>query len=85
MWQSDSWRAVGLGSYFAVLEEGQVAAGDAIQLIERDEHNVTVADVVKLYRRDATNQDILRRVSELPSLPNSWREYFRKRLWNPDN
>src|SRR5690242_13752536 len=37
-----------------------------------------------LYREDAANQELLHRVSELPSLPNSWREYFRKRLWNPD-
>ena len=73
------------GFYFAVAEEGEVAAGDSIELLERDEHNVTVADVVSLYRRDATNQDMLRRVSELPSLPESWRDYFRKRLWNPDD
>jgi hypothetical protein len=26
----------------------------------------------------------LHRVSELPALPESWREYFRKRLWDPD-
>jgi MOSC domain-containing protein YiiM len=73
------------GFYFAVLKEGEVAAGDSIKLIEGDEHNIPVADVVNLYRGDATNQDLLRRVSELPSLPNSWREYFRKRLWNPDD
>src|SRR5262249_37063150 len=52
---------------------------------ERDEHGVTVADIVNLYRGDANNQDTIRRVSELPSLPNNWREYFRKRLWNPDD
>src|SRR2546425_6280602 len=73
------------GFYFAVLKEGEVAAGDSIELIEGDEHNIPVADVVNLYRGDATNQDLLRRVSELPSLPNSWREYFHKRLWNPDD
>jgi MOSC domain-containing protein YiiM len=73
------------GFYFAVLKEGEVAAGDSIELIEADERNIPVADVVNLYRGDATNQDLLRRVSELPSLPNSWREYFRKRLWNPDD
>jgi MOSC domain-containing protein YiiM len=73
------------GFYFAVLKEGEVAAGDSIELLKQDEHNVTVADVVNLYRRDATNQDMLRRVSELPSLPSNWREYFRKRLWNPDD
>jgi MOSC domain-containing protein YiiM len=73
------------GFYFAVLKEGEVAAGDSIELLERDEHNIPVADVVNLYRGDASNQELLRRVSELPSLPNSWREYFRKRLWNPDD
>ena len=73
------------GFYFAVLKEGEVAAGDSIETLEKDEHNIPVADVVNLYRGDAGNQDLLRRVSELPSLPNSWREYFRKRLWNPDD
>jgi MOSC domain-containing protein YiiM len=72
------------GFYFAVLQEGEVAAGDSIELLERDEHNIPVADVVNLYRGDATNQKLLRRVSKLPSLPESWRDYFRKRLWDPD-
>jgi MOSC domain-containing protein YiiM len=73
------------GFYFAVQKEGEVGAGDSIELLKRDEHGITVADIVNLYRRDATNQDLSRRVSELPSLPNSWRDYFRKRLWNPDD
>ena len=73
------------GFYFAVLKEGEVAAGDSIELLEGDEHKIPVADVVNLYRGDAANQKLLRRVSELPSLPNSWREYFRKRLRNPDD
>jgi MOSC domain-containing protein YiiM len=72
------------GFYFAVVKEGEVAAGDSIELLERDDNNVPVGDIVNLYRGDAGNQDLLRRVSELPSLPTSWREYFRKRLWNPD-
>lgn len=73
------------GFYLAVLKEGEVAAGDAIELLEEDKHNIPVADVVNLYRGDAADQGLLRRVSDLPSLPNSWREYFRKRLWNPDD
>jgi MOSC domain-containing protein YiiM len=73
------------GFYLAVAEEGEVAAGDSIELLERDGHDVPVSDIVNLYRGDATNQELLRRVSELPTLPESWREYFRKRLWNPDD
>ena len=73
------------GFYLAVVKDGEVAASDSIELLKQDKHGVTVADIVSLYRSDANNQDTLRRVSELPSLPNSWREYFRKRLWNPDD
>ena len=73
------------GFYFAVLEEGEVATGDPIELVGRDENSVTVTDIVDLYSADAANQDVLHRVSELPSLPVAWRDYFRKRLWKPDN
>ena len=73
------------GFYFAVHKEGQVAADDSIEVLEKDEHNVPVADIVNLYRGNAGNQDLLSRVSELRSLPNSWREYFRKQLQNPDD
>jgi len=73
------------GFYFAVLKEGEITVGDSIELLKRDDHGVTVADVVNLYRRDATNQGLLRRVSELPSLPKNWRDYFLTRLWSPDD
>jgi MOSC domain-containing protein YiiM len=73
------------GFYLAILKEGEVTAGESIELLQGDEYGVTIADIVNLYRRDATNQDLLRRVSELPSLPKSWRNYFRTRLWNPDD
>ncbi|MGA7952477.1 MAG: MOSC domain-containing protein [Gloeobacterales cyanobacterium] len=72
------------GFYLAVLQEGEVMSGDSIKVIARDDHSITVADVVSLYAADATNQDLLRRVSTLPALPESWRDYFRKRLWEPD-
>lgn len=72
------------GFYLAVLQEGDVAAGDAVDLVAKDAHAITVADVVGLYAADAANQELLRRASELPALPESWREHFRKRLWKPD-
>jgi len=72
------------GFYFSVLVGGEVAAGDSIEFIGRDENSLTVADIVSLYVTDAANQDVLYRASELASLPIGWREYFRRRLWNPD-
>ena len=73
------------GFYFSVMEEGQVTAGDSVERITRDEHDVTVTDIVNLYRADETNQDLLRRASELHALPPFWRDYFRERLWDPDS
>jgi MOSC domain-containing protein YiiM len=72
------------GFYLAVVREGEVAAGDALEWVARDEQGVTVAEVVSLYAADAANQDLLRRVSTLPALPEGWRAYFRQRLWEPD-
>ena len=72
------------GFYFAVAKEGEVAAGDSIELMARDGNGVTVADIVALYTADAAKQELLQRVSELPALPENWRAYFRKRLWKPD-
>ncbi len=72
------------GFYLRVSQEGEVGAGDAVTLVARDEHAIAVADIVALYAADGTNQDLLRRASALPALPDGWRDYFRKRLWEPD-
>src|SRR5260370_1302206 len=68
------------GFYFAVLKEGEVAAGDPIRLLHRDEHQVTVAEITRLYRQDKHNLDLLRRAVALEALPTSWRDYFLERL-----
>ena len=72
------------GFYFAVTKEGEVGPGDAIEPIERLEDGLTVADVVRLYTADAKNADLLRRATQTPRLPDSWKDYFRKRLRDPD-
>jgi MOSC domain-containing protein YiiM len=72
------------GFYLAVIREGEVENGDAIELIHRVESGVTIADIVNLYSADSQNQELLRRASELPALPQGWKDYFRKRLWDAD-
>ena len=73
------------GFYVAVLREGEVESGDAIEFIEKQETGVTITEIVNLYSTDAHNQELLRRATELPALPQSWKDYFRKRLWNADS
>ena len=73
------------GFYLSVLREGEVGAGDPIAFAERGEGGLSVADVTSLYARDADNQPLLRRAADAEALPESWREYFRKRLWEADS
>ena len=72
------------GFYLAVLREGEVGGGDTIEFTERQASGVTIADIVNLYTTDAHNQELLRRATDLPALPQSWKDYFRKRLRNAD-
>jgi MOSC domain-containing protein YiiM len=72
------------GFYLAVRLEGKVARGEPIELREKQESGVTITDVVNLYSTDSRNQGLLRRATESPALPQGWKDYFRKRLWDAD-
>jgi MOSC domain-containing protein YiiM len=68
------------GFYFAVLQEGEVKAGDSIELLSENQQGVTIADIVRLYAFDKGNLDLLQRAVAVEELPLSWREYFQKQL-----
>jgi len=72
------------GFYLAVVREGEVEAGDPIHLDTRPGESLTVADITRLYAADSENQEMLMLATRLSGLPESWRDYFRKRLWEPD-
>ena len=68
------------GFYLSVLKEGEVGAGDEIELLERNAAGVKVVEVTRLYSSDKDNVDVLRRLIALKELPESWREYLQRRL-----
>ena len=68
------------GFYLAVVQEGEVTAGDLIELIPADDQNVKVTEIVSLYNSNTKDRDLLRRASELPALSSSLRDHFRSRL-----
>ncbi|MCI0370875.1 MAG: MOSC domain-containing protein [candidate division NC10 bacterium] len=68
------------GFYAAVLKEGDVAAGDAIERLGRDPNNVAVPDITRLYVSEKGNRELLRRALRVEALPEGWREYFREEL-----
>jgi MOSC domain-containing protein YiiM len=68
------------GFYLSVAKEGEVAAGDEFELIEKNASGVRVVDVTRLYSSDKSNVDLLRRAITTEALPEDWRSYFQERL-----
>jgi len=68
------------GFYFAVVEEGEVGAGDEIELLARDDSSATIAEVNYAYVFPSADADLLGRVARTKGLPESWRERFRAKL-----
>ncbi len=66
------------GFYLSVAQEGEVGAGDAIELLGRDAASLTVAEVTRLYVSERDGSRLLGRAAELESLPPGWREHFQK-------
>jgi MOSC domain-containing protein YiiM len=67
------------GIYFSVVREGEVGAGDIIERVSRDENNVTVADIVQIYVREA-DDDLVRRAVRVPALAASLKTYFQQQI-----
>lgn len=68
------------GIYFKVLQEGEVEAGDSIELISKDENNITVKDIVRLYVRDNNDIESIQRVIRVKDLPTGWRYHFQQQI-----
>ncbi|MEP6570842.1 MAG: MOSC domain-containing protein [Acidobacteriota bacterium] len=72
------------GFYLAVVKEGEVKAGDSLELVSRDANNITIADITRLYAFEKDDLQTLRRVVKLEALSESWREHFQKQLRNQE-
>lgn len=68
------------GFYFAVVREGMVGAGDALQLSGREQEEISVADIVRFYAFDKNDAAGIHRAIEIAALPESWKSYFRRHL-----
>jgi MOSC domain-containing protein YiiM len=72
------WQSGRSGIYFSVVEEGDVAAGDPVEKIAPGPEEISVADVVRLYRGEETSAELLARALRAP-LAGSWKEELRER------
>jgi MOSC domain-containing protein YiiM len=68
------------GFYLAVLREGELGAGDAIERIPVATPSLRVAEVADLHAGRVRDPERLRFASELADLPQGWRDGFREAL-----
>jgi MOSC domain-containing protein YiiM len=66
--------------YFGVVDEGEVQAGDELELLARHPDGLTVADVTRLYTTEKANIALLRKALSVAALPETWRSYFAHQL-----
>ncbi|MEH1100662.1 MOSC domain-containing protein [Micromonospora sp. CPCC 205561] len=65
------------GAYLRVLREGEVGAGDPVEVVDRPAHGVTIGEV---FRALSLEPELLPRLLDAPELPESLREKARRRL-----
>ena len=64
------------GAYCAIEEAGDLGAGDAIELVHRPGHGITVGAVERTYHG---HRDLLPRLADLDDLSEAWRGWARRR------
>lgn len=72
------------GIYFRVVKEGELKEGDEIKLLSRDNNNVSINDIVKLYKKKKYNHSelkLLERTLELRFLPENWKRHFEQKIY----
>lgn len=65
------------GAYLRVLREGEVGAGDPVEVVDRPAHGVTIGEV---FRALTLEPDLLPRLLDAPDLPEPIRQKARRRL-----
>lgn len=62
------------GFYLRVEEEGELGAGDDVEIVRRNPNGVTVRQLLGLTDLNEHDPDLARRAAKLEALPPSWRE-----------
>ena len=63
------------GAYLRIVDEGDLAAGDAVEVVERPSHDLTIAAFAHAYLEDRA---MLPRLLEVPAVSAEWRAWARE-------
>jgi MOSC domain-containing protein YiiM len=62
------------------MKERDLEQGDEIKLIKKDENNVTIKDIVRLYTVNKNDLQTMQRAVKVKDLPNGWKFHFIEQL-----
>jgi MOSC domain-containing protein YiiM len=68
------------GFYFSVAAEGDVAAGDAIEIVERHPAAISIPELLRMYLKGADDRRRLRQAIAIPALSDAWRSDLQEQL-----
>jgi len=65
------------GSYFRIVEEGELGAGDPIEVVFTPDHDLTVGHIFRIFTRDRHEAA---RLLDVPAVSASWRAWAEERV-----
>lgn len=68
------------GVYFKVVREGPIQIGDELERLRRDENDVTIADITRLFAFEKDDLTTLQKAIGISDLPDGWRDYFQQQI-----
>ena len=66
------------GFYLSVAVEGDVGAGDTIEILDRHPAAISIPELLRMYLKEDVAPERLRQVIAIPALSDSWRSELRK-------
>lgn len=60
------------GAYLRIITEGEIGAGDAVRVLYRPTHGITVGDAAHIYHLDHTRAHLLLEIEELADPLKNW-------------
>ena len=66
------------GTYFRIIQEGEISAGDAIEIISKPNHAITIADLYAAKNGERSKVEEIAEVKELSPAYQEWAQSLRK-------
>jgi MOSC domain-containing protein YiiM len=68
------------GFYLSIASEGDLGAGDTIEILERHPAAISIPELLRMYLKEGVSPDRLREVIVIPALSDAWRTELQKQV-----